>query len=84
MPSISRRQALVAVSVGGAIAAGISAGTVRADQPHMQAALDGLKRAERELKEATADKGGHRGRALELVKDAIVQVERGIEYDRHH
>ena len=84
MPGISRRKALVAVSMGGAIAAGISAGNVRADQPHMRAALAALTLADRELRDATADKGGHRAKAVQLVKDAIVLVERGIEYDRHH
>ena len=55
-----------------------------ADQPHMQAALDALRTAERELHQAEADKGGHRVRAERLVHDAIVEVEKGINFDRRH
>ena len=54
------------------------------DQPHMQAALDALRTAERELHEAEADKGGHRVRAERLVHDAIAEVEKGINFDRRH
>lgn len=54
------------------------------DQPHMQAALDALRTAERELHEAEADKGGHRVRAEKLVHDAIAEVEKGITFDRRH
>ena len=54
------------------------------DQPHMQSALDALRTAQNELHEALADKGGHRVRAERLVHDAIAEVERGIEFDRHH
>ena len=56
----------------------------RADQPHMDAALDALKSARRELDAATADKGGHRGNALRLVKQAITEVERGIDFAKRH
>ncbi len=56
----------------------------RADQPHMQAALEALRTAQRELAEATADKGGHRVKAERLIRDAIVEVEKGIEFDRRH
>lgn len=58
-------------------------GRATADQPHMQAALEHLRAAKVELDAAEADKGGHRAKALALTKDAIVQVERGIEYARH-
>ncbi|HKP39040.1 MAG TPA: hypothetical protein VJT71_19435 [Pyrinomonadaceae bacterium] len=50
-----------------------------ADQPHMQAALAALESAKNNLERASADKGGHRGRALDLVKDAISEVKKGIE-----
>jgi hypothetical protein len=54
------------------------------DQPHMQAALDALRSAQRELHDADADKGGHRVRAERLVHDAIAEVEKGINFDRRH
>ena len=49
------------------------------DQPHMQAALTALESAKNNLERATSDKGGHRVRALDFVKDAIDQVKKGIE-----
>jgi RNase P/RNase MRP subunit p30 len=55
-----------------------------ADQPHMEAARDHLRSAERELEKATADKGGHRANALKLVRQAIAEVDRGITFDRRH
>ena len=48
------------------------------DQPHMQAALDALNNAKSELEQATADKGGHRANAINLVKQAIDEVTMGI------
>jgi len=48
------------------------------DQPHMQAALDALNQAKSELDQATADKGGHRANAINLVNQAIEEVTRGI------
>lgn len=55
-----------------------------ADQPHMQAALDALRNAQRELHDAESDKGGHRVKAERLVHDAIAEVEKGINFDRRH
>ena len=60
----------------------VTAGSV--DQPHMQAALDALRIAQRELHDAEQDKGGHRVKAERLVHDAIAEVERGIQFDRRH
>jgi hypothetical protein len=48
------------------------------DQPHMQAALDALRSAQTNLEKATADKGGHRAKAMDLVKQAIDEVKLGI------
>ena len=39
---------------------------VRADQPHMQAARSDLQNAMKSLNRATADKGGHREKAMNL------------------
>jgi hypothetical protein len=78
------RRAILAVALVLLAGIGFVVGRASADQPHMQAALDHLKAARTELEAAEADKGGHRVKALTLTKDAIEQVERGIEYDRHH
>jgi hypothetical protein len=77
----SIKQALVLVLV---LAVGFVAGQLSAAQPHMNAALKQLRAAQSSLNRASADKGGHRARALDLVRDAIVEVERGIAYDRRH
>ena len=53
-------------------------------QPHMTAALEHLREAQKELESATHDKGGHRVKALALVKEAIAHVEEGIHYDDTH
>ena len=53
------------------------------DQPHMQNALSSLESAKDDLNRATADKGGHRAKALDYVKDAISEVKKGIEAGRN-
>jgi len=63
---------------------GVFLGSAFAAQPSMQAALSHLRNAERALDRATSDKGGHRARALALVRDAINEVEKGIAYDRRN
>ncbi len=55
-----------------------------ADQPKMQKALDALIVAEKQLKKGSHDKGGHRTKALELVKKAKKEVKKAIKYDRKH
>lgn len=52
------------------------------DQPHMQNALTALENAKDSLEKATTDKGGHRAKALDYVKDAIAEVKKGIEAAR--
>ena len=49
------------------------------DQPHMERAKLALESARNNLDKAEADKGGHRAKALDLVKDAIDEVNKGIE-----
>jgi hypothetical protein len=50
-------------------------------QPHMRAAIAHLNSAKRSLEQASADKGGHRVRAIALVNQAIGEVEKGIAFD---
>lgn len=52
------------------------------DQPHMQAALTALESARNNLDRAEADKGGHRAKAIDLVKSAIDEVKLGIQAGR--
>ena len=53
-------------------------------QPHMESALSHLQNAHAELEKATADKGGHRAKAMSLTHDAIEQVKKGIAFDNKH
>lgn len=53
------------------------------DQPHMQTALVALESAKNNLQQATSDKGGHRAKAIDYVKDAIDEVKKGIEAGRN-
>ena len=53
-------------------------------QPNMSSALDHLREAQKSLEAATHDKGGHRSKALKLVKEAIAEVEQGIHFDDTH
>ena len=52
------------------------------DQPHMQNALTALENAKDSLEKATNDKGGHRIKALDYVKNAISEVKKGMEAAR--
>ncbi len=54
------------------------------DQPRMQAAKSDLENAMKYLRKASADKGGHRERAMDLVSQATNAVNKGIDYDRTH
>ena len=56
--------------------------SVRADQPHMRAALGHLRAAQAELQRAEHNKGGWRVRALDHVNRAIADTERGIAFAR--
>jgi hypothetical protein len=50
-------------------------------QPAMKSALTNLEQAQQNLKNATADKGGHRVNALNHVAKAIDEVKKGIAFD---
>lgn len=75
----SRRDAARSILMAGA--AGLAAAQMAsaAPQPHMKAALQALENAAASLEKAADDKGGHRVKAIGLVKDAIDQVQRGIQ-----
>ncbi len=63
--------------------AGASLKSVMADekQPHMRKALLLLQEAKDQLEKASHDKGGHRAKALEHVREAIEHVRKGIAFD---
>ena len=68
----------------GIIAMEAIAKPLAAQQPHMQAAKEGLMAAIGHLELASADKGGHRVLALKAAKDALEHVEKGIRFDRRN
>ncbi|HWO03044.1 MAG TPA: hypothetical protein VNS63_27635 [Blastocatellia bacterium] len=84
MQSVSRRSIVGILFSGALVGLILPSRTKAADQPHMQAAIEALRTAQRELQAASTDKGGHRAKALGLVNNAISEVEKGIAYDRAH
>jgi len=81
-PRFARRFAVPSLVLATAGFCGFLAARAVADQPHMQAAADHLRAANRQLEMAEADKGGHRVKAIRLVNDALGQVEKGIQFER--
>ena len=53
-------------------------------EPHMSAAIGHLQQAKEELQRAAPNKGGHREKAMELVNQAIQQIQEGEQYDEQH
>lgn len=80
--SFPRRSMLAALPLGGAVMAALVARPAAAEsQPAMAAALEALKSAAASLERATPDKGGHRNKALALVKRAMQEVVLGVKFD---
>jgi hypothetical protein len=73
---------LGAAGLGAALSLGVAIGAASADQPRMHEALDALRSARASLVDATADKGGHRVKALRYIDAAISEVQEGIRFDR--
>jgi hypothetical protein len=67
--------------VAAAVVTLFSAGLYADPQPHMKAALESLQKAKEQLEKASSDKGGHRMKAIGLVKDAIEETKKGIAFD---
>lgn len=49
-------------------------------EPHMSAAYGHLEQAKAELEKATPNKGGHREKAMQMVDQAMGQIEEGEQY----
>ena len=79
--TVSKLKLAVAASIGGMVLTGlgVGAGLALADQPHMQNALNDLNQAQNQLQIALPDKGGHRVNAINLVQQAINEVNLGIQ-----
>ena len=76
---------LVVTIAGSAFALGCVARAHAGErQPRMQAALHHLEAAKAELAEASADKGGHRAKAIEATDLAIAETHEGIRFAETH
>ena len=74
------RSLLVLVAIGA-----FAIPAARADQPAMVQARELSQQAHEVLKNnATTDKGGHRVAAMKLLKQAIDEINAGIEFDKTH
>jgi hypothetical protein len=76
-----------AIATTGLAALGLLGVTVRsanAYQGNMERALGSLHEALQSLQESTANKGGHRGRAMDLVRQAIAETQAGVEFANEH
>jgi hypothetical protein len=63
----------------------LGAGAAYAVQFHMVNARNNLQQGLSDLQQAEPDKGGHRDQAINLVQQAIDQVNQGIQYaDANH
>ena len=81
----SRRQVLGVALPGFLLGTAFTRRAVAAeDQPRMRSALHNLRAALNDLQSATNDKGGHRVGAINHVKQAIDQVEKGINFDNRN
>jgi hypothetical protein len=77
---VSKVRLIVATALA-AIGFGMfGASTAYAVQTHMFNARDALQNAQNELEIAIPDKGGHRVAAINLVQQAIDQVNLGIQF----
>ena len=76
---MSRLRLGIAAVVMATICATLGAGTAYAYQEHMFTARNDLQQAANELQQAEHDKAGHRETALDLVQQAINQVNLGIQ-----
>ena len=83
---ITRRGLATTAATGVAAIGLLGAGVKSADayQGNMERALASLFQALGSLRESTANKGGHRAKAMELVRQAIEETQAGVEFADEH
>lgn len=64
--------------------AAVAPAPASAGQPNMQQAIDDLNGALAALQAATPNKGGHRERAIKIIRRAIDQLQQGIDWANQH
>lgn len=82
----SRRDFLKVAAAGAAAASVVAVSTTTADayQGNMERALSSLYDALASLREASSNKGGHRVNAMNLIQQAISEVNAGVEFADEH
>jgi hypothetical protein len=81
------RRGFAAVAATGLAAIGLLGATAKsanAYQGNMERALSSLSEALSALRESTANKGGHRARAMDLVRQAMDETQAGIAFADEH
>lgn len=53
-------------------------------QPQMHAAINSLENALTHMQAAEDDKGGHKAKAIRLVKEALAELRAGVKFDNTH
>lgn len=81
------RRGFAATAATGFAAIGLLGATVRsagAYQGNMERAEGSLHEAMQALQESTPNKGGHRERAMNLIRQAIAETQAGIDFANAH
>jgi hypothetical protein len=81
------RRGFAAAAAAGVAAIGLLGATAKsanAYQGNMERALSSLNEAFVSLRESTANKGGHRARAMDLVRQAMDETQAGIAFADEH
>lgn len=82
----SRRQFMVkaAATTAGLSAIALATSPAHAEQGNMERALNSLYTALQALREAPPNKGGHKANAVNLIEQAIAEVQAGINFADEH
>jgi hypothetical protein len=81
------RRGFAATAASGMATIGLLGASIRsadAYQGNMERSLGSLHQALESLQESTANKGGHRARAIELVRQAIAETQAGVAFADDH
>lgn len=81
------RRGFASTAATGLAALGLLGATVRsasAYQGNMERALGSLQEALQLLQESTPNKGGHRERAMDLVRQAMAETQAGVTFAAEH
>jgi hypothetical protein len=81
------RRGFAGTAATGLAALGLLGATVRsanAYQGNMERALGSLHEALQELQDSTPNKGGHRERAMDMVRQAIAETQAGVTFADEH